>query len=94
MIRIPIRKKAFQCHWKKYYILLFVWVCSFRFIFTMDNMENKTEDEIQTPNTTRSNSLEDEEDRTLEPVILRPNPEQTNENQSSSPRSSCSRISG
>lgn len=94
MIRIPIRKKAFQCHWKKYHISLFVWVCSFRFVFIMDNTENKTEDEILTPNTTRSNSLDDEEDRTLEPVIERPNPAETNENQSSSPRSSCLKMSG
>lgn len=58
----------------------------------MESTENETRDEIQTPNTTRSNSFDDEEDRTLEPVTLRPNPEETNENASASPRSSCSNI--
>lgn len=50
----------------------------------MDNSENKIEDEIPTPSTSRSNSLNDEEDQTSSsPVILRMNDE-TIENESSS----------
>ena len=57
----------------------------------MENSEGKVEDEIQTPSTSRSNSLNDEEDGTPEPVILRANVE-TMENESSSSPSTYQRI--